>query len=64
MNKKCFVTYWPCGKCPSGAALDDSGNDPETGLMLLNAVRQGRKVGYVDANVRVGYCRCGTDNQS
>lgn len=59
MAKKCFVTYWPCGRCISGAALDESGEDPETGLMLLDAVRRGCGVGYVDANVlRIGICRC------
>jgi hypothetical protein len=47
MAEGMFVTYWKCGICCGGAYIDTPDAQAGAGRMLLEAVRAGRKVGYI-----------------
>lgn len=46
MNQGIFVTYFACGTCVAGASLDDGRDTSFSADMLLDAVRDGRRVTY------------------
>lgn len=49
MAKGMFITYWKCGVCCGGAYIDTPDAEPGASRMILEALREGRKVGYVDS---------------
>jgi hypothetical protein len=59
MTRHCFVCYCDCGATIYAAAVDDGTDDPDTGGMVLEALRKGRPVGYLPAEgVSMRLCEC------
>lgn len=42
-----FVAYWKCGICCGGAYIDTPDAGAGAGRMIMEALRDGRKVGYI-----------------
>lgn len=59
MTRNAFVCFCKCGATIYAAAIDDGDDDPDTGAMVLEALRKGRPVGYMEAaNVTMRQCEC------
>jgi hypothetical protein len=60
-----FVTYWPCGKCVSGAVLDDGGIRNSFLKFVLEDIRAGRVVKWQrEQMVSVRNCDCAPEKET
>lgn len=56
-----FIFHWPCGKCQSGATVDNpNGKFAKADAQdVLNAIRTGQRISYQrDGSVALSRCQC------